>query len=87
MAHRAQRSISPNTPERVVRTEDLDPAGARFAHRRTGRLLDFIMIGIPVAIDATVAPGQIEVLARVAAQTGEPDRAIAILEKVWSRPA
>src|SRR5438132_4759231 len=36
MAHRAQRSISPNTPERVVRTEDLDPIEARFAHRRTG---------------------------------------------------
>jgi hypothetical protein len=87
MAHRAQRSISPNTPERVVRTEDLDPVEARFAHRRSGRLLDFIIIGIPVGIDATVAPSQIEVLARVAAQTGEPDRAIAILEKVWSRPA
>jgi hypothetical protein len=31
-------------------------------------------------------PAQIEVLARVAAQVGEPDRAIAALQKVMSMP-
>jgi len=67
-----------------VRTEGLDPVAARSAHPKTGRLLDFIIIGIPIGIDAAVAAGHIEILARVAAQTGEPDRAIAILEKALS---
>jgi hypothetical protein len=71
----------PIPPAGVVRTEGLDPVAARSAHLKTGGLLDFIIIGIRVGIDAAVAPGHIEVLARVAAQTGEPDRAIAILEK------
>src|SRR5262247_2007921 len=33
------------TPEGVVRTEDLDPVKARSVQRRSGRLLDFIIIG------------------------------------------
>jgi TolB-like protein len=33
------------TPEGVVRTEDLDPVEARSVQRRSGRLLDFIIIG------------------------------------------
>ena len=34
------------TPEGVVRTEDLDPVEARSVQRRSGRLLDFIIIGL-----------------------------------------
>ena len=34
------------TPEGVVRTEDLDPVQARSAQRVTGRILDFIIIGV-----------------------------------------
>src|SRR5947199_10667729 len=34
------------TPEGVVRTEDLDPAQARSVHRKSARILDFIIIGV-----------------------------------------
>jgi adenylate cyclase len=48
----------------------------------------------PMEKDALIGPGQIEALARVAAQMGEPDRAISALEKIlqisgghWILPA
>ena len=41
---------------------------------------------IPIEKDALAGPGSIEILARVAAQAGEPDRAIAALEKLLSIP-
>ncbi|MFN2540602.1 MAG: tetratricopeptide repeat protein, partial [Chthoniobacterales bacterium] len=44
------------------------------------------VIANPVAKDAMLGPAQTEVLARVAAQTGEPDRAIALLEKLLETP-
>ena len=44
------------------------------------------MTVIPLEKDATVGPYAIEILARVAAQMGEPDRAIAALEKLLSMP-
>jgi TolB-like protein/class 3 adenylate cyclase/Tfp pilus assembly protein PilF len=40
----------------------------------------------PADKDAVYGPAPIEFLARVAAQTGEPDRAIAVLEKLLSIP-
>ena len=40
----------------------------------------------PVEKDAVRGPFLIEILARVAAQTGEPDRAISALEKLLSIP-
>jgi hypothetical protein len=40
----------------------------------------------PVEKDALLGPVPIEILGRVAAQMGEPDRAIAALEKVLSIP-
>jgi TolB-like protein/Tfp pilus assembly protein PilF/predicted Ser/Thr protein kinase len=40
----------------------------------------------PIEKDALLGPASIEVLARVAAQIGEPDRAIAALEKLLSIP-
>ena len=40
----------------------------------------------PIEKDAVLGPGAIEILARVAAQTGEPDRAIAALQKLLSTP-
>ena len=39
---------------------------------------------VPVEKDAMTGPRELEILARVAAQTGEPDRAIAALEKLLS---
>jgi TolB-like protein/Tfp pilus assembly protein PilF len=44
------------------------------------------MSALPIEKDATVGPTAIEMLARVAAQMGEPDRAIAALEKLLSIP-
>jgi tetratricopeptide (TPR) repeat protein len=45
------------------------------------------MMGVvPIEKDAMEGPAQIEILARVAAQMGEPDRAIAALEKLLSIP-
>jgi len=44
------------------------------------------MSALPIEKDASVGPVSIEVLARVAAQMGEPDKAIAALEKVLTIP-
>jgi hypothetical protein len=40
----------------------------------------------PIEKDALTGPIPIEILARVAAQVGEPDRAIAALQKLLSTP-
>jgi len=44
------------------------------------------MAANPIEKDALIAPRSLEILARVAAQTGEPDRAIAALQKLLSIP-
>jgi serine/threonine-protein kinase len=44
------------------------------------------MAALPIEKDALDGPGPIEILARVAAQMGEHDRAIAALEKLLSAP-
>jgi len=44
------------------------------------------MAVIPIEKDAVLGPDPIEILARVAAQMGEPDRAIAVLRKLLSIP-
>ena len=41
---------------------------------------------VPIEKDAVFGPSAIEVLARVAAQVGEPDRAITALQKLLSIP-
>ena len=49
-------------------------------------LAERAMAANPIEKDALDGPGPIEILARVAAQTGEPDRAIAALQKLLSIP-
>jgi TolB-like protein/class 3 adenylate cyclase/Tfp pilus assembly protein PilF len=49
-------------------------------------LAERAIAAIPIAKDAADAPIPIEILARVAAQMAEPDRAIAALEKLLSIP-
>ena len=44
------------------------------------------MAALPIEKDALTGPIPIEILARVAAQMGEPDRAIAALQKLLSIP-
>jgi TolB-like protein/Tfp pilus assembly protein PilF len=50
-------------------------------------LIERGMAGVPIEKDAIDGPRPIEILARVAAQTGEPDRAIATLQKLLSIPS
>ncbi|PYK86641.1 MAG: hypothetical protein DME40_15935 [Verrucomicrobia bacterium] len=45
------------------------------------------MATVPLEKDALIGPQGIEILARVAAQMGEPDRAIAALQKLLSIPS
>jgi serine/threonine-protein kinase len=49
-------------------------------------LAEQAMAANPIEKDAVYGPFPIEILARVTAQTGEPDRAIAALQKVLSIP-
>ena len=44
------------------------------------------MAAVPIEKDALDGPGPIEILARVSVQTGEPDRAVAALQKLLSIP-
>src|SRR5207237_2087267 len=50
-------------------------------------LSELAMAAIPIEKDAKNGPSPIEILARVAAQMGEPDRAIAALQKLLSIPS
>jgi tetratricopeptide (TPR) repeat protein len=50
------------------------------------KLVERAMVVVPIEKDALEGPAAIEILARVAAQMGEPDRAIAALQKVLSVP-
>ena len=49
-------------------------------------LIDRAMATVPVQTDALTGPAWLDGLARVAAHRGEPDRAIATLQKVLSIP-
>jgi serine/threonine-protein kinase len=49
-------------------------------------LVERAMAARPIEKDALFGPAAIEILARVAAGTGEPDRAIAALQKLLSTP-
>ena len=49
-------------------------------------LAEQAMAAVPIEKDAKDGPVPIEILARVAAQMGEPDRAIAALRKLLSIP-
>jgi TolB-like protein/Tfp pilus assembly protein PilF len=50
------------------------------------RLAEQAMAAVPVEKDAVSGPTAIEILARVAAQLGEADRAIAVLQKLMTTP-
>jgi serine/threonine-protein kinase len=49
-------------------------------------LVDKAMIAIPIEKGAMDGPGPTETLARVCAKMGEPDRAVAALQKLLSMP-
>jgi TolB-like protein/Tfp pilus assembly protein PilF len=47
------------TPEGIVRTEDLDPVRARSAQHATGRILDFVIIGLLLLVIAMLIVGRL----------------------------
>src|SRR5262249_22664661 len=65
------------TPEGVVRTETLDPMQAKSAQRATGRILDFVIIGVLLMVIAMLVVGRIPFYR----QTGESisQKSIAVL--------
>jgi TolB-like protein len=65
------------TPEGVVRTEDLNPVEARSVQRKSGRLLDFIIIGALLLVIAMLVVGRLPFYR----QTGESmsQKGIAVL--------
>jgi TolB-like protein len=65
------------TPEGIVRTEDLNPAQARSAQRATGRILDFVIIGVLLLVIAMLIVGRLPSYR----QTGESvsQKSIAVL--------
>jgi serine/threonine-protein kinase len=50
------------------------------------KLVERAMAAIPIEKDAVAGSRPLEILARVAAQAGEPDRAIVVLQKILSIP-
>jgi serine/threonine-protein kinase len=74
-------------PENYARMGDLALTNAGLGDKGTAfKLIERAMALVPVEKDAVWGPKVIEILARVAAQTGEPDRAIAALQKILSIP-
>src|SRR5205814_7496438 len=65
------------TPEGIVRTEDLDPVHARSVQRATGRILDFVIIGVLLLVIAMLIIGRMPFYR----QTGESisQKSIAVL--------
>ncbi len=65
------------TPEGIVRTEDLDPVQARSVQRASGRILDFIIIGVLLLVTAMLIVGRLPFYS----QTGESisQKSIAVL--------
>jgi TolB-like protein/Flp pilus assembly protein TadD len=75
------------TPEGVVRTEDLHPAQARSAQRVTGRILDFIIIGVLLLVIAMMLVGRLPSLKQTGESTSQKSIAILPLENLSEEKA
>jgi tetratricopeptide (TPR) repeat protein len=74
-------------PENYILIGDLALINMGLGEKATAlALAERAMATNPIEKDAIAGPGLIEILARVAARIGEPDRAIAALEKLLSIP-
>ena len=74
-------------PENFILIGDLALTNAGLGDKATAlALLERAMAANPIEKDALFGPIPIEILARVAARTGDPDRAIAALQKLLSIP-
>jgi TolB-like protein/class 3 adenylate cyclase/Tfp pilus assembly protein PilF len=74
-------------PENYILIEDLALTNMGLGDKATAlALAERAIAKIPIEKDALAGPFPIEILARVAARMGEPDRAIAALQKLLSIP-
>ena len=74
-------------PENFILIGDLALTNMGLGDKATAlALAERAMATVPTEKDAIAGPRQIEILARVAAGVGEPDRAIAALQKLLSMP-
>jgi TolB-like protein/Tfp pilus assembly protein PilF len=74
-------------PENYSLIDDLALINAELGDKNAAlALAERAMAANPIEKDALLGPASIEVFARVAAQIGEPDRAIAALQKLLSIP-
>jgi serine/threonine-protein kinase len=80
-------SLLKNQPENDMLIGDLALINMALGHKTEAlALAERAIAANPVEKDAISGPGGIEILARIAAQTGERDRAIAALRKLLSIP-
>jgi serine/threonine-protein kinase len=76
-----------NQPENAVLIGDLALINMALNNKAAAlTLAERAMAANPIEKDAITGPASIEILARVAARVGEPDRAIAALQKLLSIP-
>jgi tetratricopeptide (TPR) repeat protein len=81
------QSFSKEQPENYVLIGDLALTNMGLGDKAAAfKLIERAMAVIPIERDAIFGPIPIEILARVAAGMGEPDRAIAALQKLLSIP-
>src|SRR4029077_1933807 len=75
-------------PENIGLITDLALTNACLGNKTAAfKLIEQAMTAVPIEKDALAGPVPIDILAQVAVRTGEPDRAIAALQKLLSIPA
>jgi TolB-like protein len=86
-AHSELEPFLKEQPDNYNLMEDLALVEMGLGNKATAlSMAERAMAANPIEKDVVDGPGPIEILARVAAQTGEPDRAIAALQKLLSIP-
>src|SRR3989440_4635276 len=74
------------TPEGIVRTEDLDPVHARSVQRATGRILDFIIIGVLLLVIAMLIVGRFPFYRQTGESISQKSIAVLPLENLSGDP-
>src|SRR5205823_14665204 len=74
------------TPEGIVRTEDLDPVQARSVQRATGRILDFIIIGVLLLVIAMLIVGRLPFYRQTGASISQTSIAVLPFENLSRDP-
>jgi tetratricopeptide (TPR) repeat protein len=86
-AHSELESFLKEQPENYILIDDLALINAGLGDKNAAlALAERAMAANPIEKDALLGPASIEIFARVAAQMGETDRAIAALQKLLSIP-